>query len=701
MCFRKNQNKAGKGRVIIFILFFPCILLAETKTWTGYGGDARWSNPLNWSGGNLPQSTDEVLLDNRDMPVSYSVTLPDVAVVLRTILINPSPDKNIELILPATNTIANAFTVTGPGYGIELMAGAMFRNASGLSSGESLFIADSMIIHNGGRYIHQTRAAHANSILKFLSTAPGTEQGIFDFDVPKASYTISVSNRIYGSLELHAGSYGSMVNYTCSGANPLLIRGNLHIGANVNMSVDLSSINGNIQVLGDFIQDGGALNLSSGTGDNTILRVKGDLYQSSEATITESANGNPFIELNGQHRQEMAMAGRILNQVGLRLNNLAGSSLRLPLVLPWKLELSQGAIISSVTALLILDSGCTISIDSSRLIDTYVDGPMRKLGLNLEDHFLFPVGKEGNLRWLELKEARGNYTIEYIRQNPVSLGSSVGPGLDHISKLEYWTVLADGVINNQAKIELSFASVQSGGITDPNYLNVAKFQASQWADAGHTAITGNFTQGSVISGNTDFSAIDYTLASVLNFENPLPLTTIDLEVKEISGKPVFTWTIEGPEKPHHFNLYEETTGQPTLMALINAVNHQSEYSWTGNTFIKTGNHYFRISMVDIHGNEYLGKLVLYKKDGGISHLKWISQGVGARSGQILIQSESPGEWKYEIISMEGSFIKKGSLKIEAGLTYFPIESEMIAKGKYIFKATDSTGENYSLVIMKY
>ena len=61
-----------------------------------------------------------------------------------------------------------------------------------------------MIIHDGGRYIHQTRASHANNILRILSTAPGTEQGIFDFDVPRASYTISVSNRIYGSLELHA-----------------------------------------------------------------------------------------------------------------------------------------------------------------------------------------------------------------------------------------------------------------------------------------------------------------------------------------------------------------------------------------------------------------------------------------------------------------------------------------------------------------
>ncbi len=193
------------------------------------------------------------------------------------------------MILPATNSIINAFTVTGPGYGIELNAGAIFRNASGLSSGESLSIADSMIIRDGGRYIHQTRAAHANSILRFLSTAPGTEQGIFDFDVPRASYTISVSNRTYGSLELHATAFGSMVNYTCTGANPLLVRGNLRIGQSVSMSMNLSGANGNIQIEGDFIQEGGQLNLATGSGVNTVLRVRGNLSQSPAATITETS----------------------------------------------------------------------------------------------------------------------------------------------------------------------------------------------------------------------------------------------------------------------------------------------------------------------------------------------------------------------------------------------------------------------------
>jgi len=283
--------------ILIFLdLCLPGFVFSETKTWTGNGSDGRWSNSLNWSGNVLPSGSDEVLLDNRFLPLSYTVTLPDEAVFLRSLKILPSPGNQIELILPQTNRTSPAFSVTGPGYGLELAAGAVFRNASGLSSGESLSILDSLIIRDGGRYIHQTRASHASRILGVLSTAPGTEDGVFDFDVPRASYTVSVSNRIYGSLEFHALANGNPVNYTCTGANPLLIRGNLRVDRNVNLSIDLSGIRGNIQIEKDFFQDGGIINLAAGANNQSLgciaqraLARSVALYRSARADRDRSA----------------------------------------------------------------------------------------------------------------------------------------------------------------------------------------------------------------------------------------------------------------------------------------------------------------------------------------------------------------------------------------------------------------------------
>ena len=688
--------------ILFFILIqlLPFQVPAETKTWTGYGGDVNWSDPLNWSGSAIPQITDDVLLDNGDLPVSYQVILPDYAVRIKTIHIVPSPGRNIELLLPFSNTTEDAFSVTGPGYGIELNAGAVFRNASGLSSGESLLIADSMEIHDGGRYIHQTRSAHANSILKYLSTAPGTERGVFEFNVPKASYTISVSNRIYGSLELQATSYGAAVNYTCTGSNPLLIQGDLRIGNNVSMSIDLLGINGNIQVNGDFIQEGGLLNLASGASNNTILHIRGDLYQSANAMITESTSGFPSLELNGNKQQEIAMAGRITNQVGFRLNNLLGAELRLPLTVPFSMELKHGRMISTANSLLILDAGCEILADSSMLSENYIDGPMRKLGLSGTAFFLFPVGKKGNLRWLEMKNATGNFTVEYFRDDPVEIGSSIGPGLDHISKLEYWNVIADNTLGNSSRVELSFASAQSGGISDPEYLNVAGYASGQWQNEGHGGTTGNAIQGSVISSNTDFSASSFTLASTINLENPLPLIRLDLSIYTANERQYFNWVATGLDQVDHFEIEEEINGQLLPIASIPAVDFQSNYFWSRIYIPKTGAHFFKIKMIDVFNNAFTSNLVLFKDEGKQLTIKWLLSENQVSAGRIQIHALRPEIIKYEIISVTGTRVKTGEFKVEEGDFYPILGLDNLSAGLYIFIAVDQSGNIYRLQFLK-
>ncbi len=689
-----------KYRLPFFFLicyFIPARSIAEIKTWTGYGGDSRWINPLNWSDQVIPLNTDDVLLDNGDLPVSYQVILPDVQVILRTLQIKPSPGRNIELILPVSNILTDAFSVTGPGYGIALFAGAIFRNASGLSSGESLQIADSIIIYDGARYIHQTRAAHANSILRYLSTAPGTEQGIFDFDVPKAAYTISVSNRIYGSLELHANAYGGVVSYTCTGANPLQVRGDFRLGSNVHLSMNLTGINGNMLVLGDFIQEGGQMNMEGGGTNNTVFRVGGDLYQSPGAVITETSNGNPVLELNGNRLQEIAMAGVIINQVGFRMNNLSGAKLQLPLTLSWNLDLRQGNIYSSQSNLLILDSGCTVRADSAGPGSPYVDGPLRKQGLNKDDHFLFPIGKDGYLRWLELKQVSGNFTAEYIHQNPGTLGSSLGAGIDHISKLEYWTLKADGILNDQTILELSFSTPQSGGVTDTNYLTVAGFQESQWKNAGHSAITGNFIQGSVLSNPVEFSTSNYTLASTANLENPLPITVLDLKIKEVSGGALFSWTVHSSEQADHFELLDETDGLQNCIARIDAVNNQNFYQRYDQSPIKNGKHYFKIRMTDVHGEQYTGKTVTFEKGNDEISLRWLPGTGNSSAGKIMIRTTLfPENWNYDIISINGQIILKGKMELRDEQTIFSVNQGIVSKGIYIFRAFDSSGNKHSL-----
>jgi len=156
-------------------LFFAASFLifnqafGSTKTWTGLAGDGQWATAANWSGGVLPVAVDDILLDNSSAIANYAVILPNVAIVVKSITINPDPGRTIQLTLPNSNITEPALTITGPGYGLLINDGGIFENASGLTSGESLVIGDSLRINNGGRYIHRTKASHAINIARLLS----------------------------------------------------------------------------------------------------------------------------------------------------------------------------------------------------------------------------------------------------------------------------------------------------------------------------------------------------------------------------------------------------------------------------------------------------------------------------------------------------------------------------------------------------
>jgi hypothetical protein len=686
----------GKRFGLFLWLTIPFMALGEVKTWTGNGGDGLWATPKNWSGGSLPGIADDVLLDNGEFPGSYQVLLPDQTITIRTLTITPSGGNIIELILPASNKETDALTVTGPGYGILLNTGAVFRNACGITSGESLHIADSIRINSGGRYIHNTRASHATSILKILSSAPGTEKGIFEFDVPRASYTLSVSNRIYGTLYLSSTTYGQAVNYTCSGSNPLSILGDLRIGNNVSLSVNLSGLNGNILVNGDYIQEGGALNLASGAGNSTFMRIKGDLVQSPGAIITATSTANPGIELNGNRLQLISAGGSLLNGISFRVNNPSGCELLLPLSLPHHLELMQGKLISSTSNLLSLTASCSILVDSSKVNGAYVDGPLRKEGLNNEPYFLFPVGKKGSLRWMELKQATGNFTVEYMDENPASIGTALGSGIDHVSKMEYWKVDADASAPTRSNMELSFVSPQSGRVTDPAFLNVSGFEGNQWTDAGHTGITGNMLYGSVVSSSvSDFSGQAFTLASTANLENPLPLMIIQFERKEKNGYIVFSWSVESPETADHFELLEAKDKEFHIIAQIPAKQNQALYSWNEDEPVPPGSQFYKLNMVDRYGNVYTSKIIAVQHSVSPElKLTWMPAFLSYGGDKLYIRSTEADRLEYRIITMNGQELKKGKIFVPEGESDFILPVQNLKSGIYQFCGLDSGGRTY-------
>ncbi len=383
--------------------------------WNGLGGDAQWTNPGNWVGNKVPAPGDDVILDNTFLPGSYTVNLPpgNSTVTIRSLTISPAASQVIEVNLPATNIATPGFNANNPGIALKILRGGIFRNSSGALSGDAIQIAGALFIANEGRYIHHTPRSHVQLVTN-LSQSPGTETGIFEFNIKGSGALISFAGKTFGTLVLAASAAGGAKTYNARGASPVLIRGDLIIEDGVSFNLDLDDT---ILVRGNYEQRGGIVNLGSGP-NNTVLQIAGHLTQTN-GSITERDNGLPIIELNGANCQQLTLANGIFNSIALKINNPAGILLQTPVSLPYHLELSQGAVTTSATRLLTLQAACTVATDTLTG-NSFINGPLKKEGLSAVGQFLFPVGKGNYLRWLCLTHVSGNYQVEFFAPIPGS-----------------------------------------------------------------------------------------------------------------------------------------------------------------------------------------------------------------------------------------------------------------------------------------
>jgi hypothetical protein len=224
------------------------------KKWDGGGGDSLWSNPNNWQPNGIPDSSDNVILDNQWILSNYHVLLPDSMVTsyAQSIRIHPSQTYQINLIIPSSNTAAPALSLSALDTAIYIGDRGTLLNNAGASAGNPIVLVGKFKIANGGKYIHQTLRGNA-LLISNLVTGVETQKGIFEFNVPgNSAYTLSASGRTFGSLVLN-GQTTTRKTYTSSGINKLTIEGDFIIHEQAGFS---SSLTNTISIGGDLIVKG-------------------------------------------------------------------------------------------------------------------------------------------------------------------------------------------------------------------------------------------------------------------------------------------------------------------------------------------------------------------------------------------------------------------------------------------------------------
>ena len=570
-------------------------------------------------------------------------------------------------------------------YGLVLDPGAIFINASGAGAGATLEVSDSIRINNGGRFIHRTPRSHAANI-SVLSRDAGTEYGEFEFNIPVASTTISVSGQVFGRLRIVSGS-GGTVNYTGTGTNGLTVRSDLEIGLGVNLNFNLE---GTLLIGRHLIQSGGMINLGS-TARKLVTLVKGNVHQASSAIITETGTANPEFILAGTINQEVDIRGSLLNDVSFKIDNSAGVLLKHSFTLQYNLELKKG-IITTGENTLTLAAGCLL-VRPANPKNSFVNGRLKKEGLLNED-FVFPVGKDGILRWMALKKATGNFSIEFFKSDPRLLESNLSTGLAHISSLEYWTIHVTGG-NAQADIELSFDNVNSGGVTDLSLLRIAKLKADTWLNSGNTFTSGSpGADGSVVSNTISDWALSepdvVTLASSAATQNPLPVIWQMILAKRINNAVLLEWKTDLPSTSY-YELRKSTDG--------------SSYERTGIVFTKP--HTSVYSFIDRQPTTGPGfyKLIIVTKDSARLSSKVLSVEPLLKQEQTAFKVQStewelkfvfnsnPGsDYQVNIFDLSGRRIQQSFIRVNGNSAIVKIRCKLFRYQIIIIQTIDALGK---------
>jgi len=676
-------KKCHRIHFLCCLFLFSSINLSAQLRWDGEAGDGLWSTATNWTGNTVPAATDDVLLDNSFVTADYTVLLPSSAVIVRTLSITPLTSHSIQLMLPATNTFVPAFTAMGPGYGITINNGGIFMNASGSSSGSALLVQDSLRINNGGQYIHHTRSAHA-AMVTTLSNQPGTETGIFTFDVPGGGYTIASTKRTYGSLVLGSEASGGIQAYATTAASPLIINGDLVIKDGVNFNLNLTAattINGNL------VQEGGVFNLAS-QANNNVVYIKGNCFQTN-GVITETSGGSPVLEFNGTTQQDVRLNG-ITNNVAVTINNNAGISLLSGLSLPYRLSLINGTV-NNHSFIITLQAGCSLQADSLPG-NNFINGALRKEGLTNAVHFLFPIGKGNTKRWIAVKTTSGNYTAEFFRSNPKILATAVGKGIDHISSIEHWSLQSDTDPAPEAKVELSFDNVNSGGVTDMAALRVAQLVSGVWENGDNIATTGSAgAAGSVVSKLiTVVDTLGYfTLGSNIALQNPLPIQLLSFTASAGNKGVLLSWTISPSWQPAFFEVQSSADSNHfEIISRLDTVTGRTMYQYADSRKL-TGKQYYRLQMIDKNG------LISYSNAIGVM----ISPAIDTRAGiwpsivnnnaVLFLDVRTSGKSKMNICNMQGGLVQSMDLSLHAGKNYISLQLSGLPAGVYVLSIIGS------------
>ncbi|MEO8405307.1 MAG: hypothetical protein ABI480_11950, partial [Chitinophagaceae bacterium] len=600
----------------------------------------------------------------------------------------PSGSNTITLLLPIFNTANPGLSITGSGNALIINKGAILKNSSGAIAGSGIAIAGTFRINNGGRYIHNT--ARGNStIVTQLSAAAGTETGVFEYDVPVASYIISLTGRTYGTLELSSQANAGIVSYGGNGSSPARIMGDLKINSGVSLNISMSA---DFIVQKNYIQSSSStFNIQSATANN-IVRIGGNIF--SQGKITKSGTGLPVLETNGAVSQDISMTGLFTGNIVFRINNATGINLLSPLAIPFNLQLMNGKIKTSATNMLIMADN-SIAIGGSG--NSFIEGPMKKGG---DDPFVFPVGKGSIYAPVSFNSTGMSVTdtfmSEYIRANPQSVYGinyeTVTPPyqFNHISYVEYWMLRKTSGASLPLTITLPVTAYSFSRNLDSTFITKYNTTDMQWKTGGASLanaglpsppyVTGTITSA-LFSGDGIFTF--YTNSTYA--ENPLPVKIISFNGSIIDNrKALLQWEIADDDEAISSIEIQRAGSNHHFVTIGSVVSNPGSrlYKYEDNGLLN-GINYFCLKLINRNSSVMYSRVMTIKNGSSNLELLSLSPSVVNNTARLAIRSAFQSAVTIVITDIQGQLISQHKEFLIGGDNNISLQLTDLKPGPYM------------------
>lgn len=463
-----------------------------------------------------------------------------------------------------------------------------------------------------------------------------------------------------------------------------------------------------LTVFGNFTMTNGTLDLtnraiggaSSGAGQ---INVAGTVSQTGgTVTATTLFGSQNYIMFNGTVSQNVQMSN-LTGFAGLTINNNAGIVLQAPLTVPYAMSLINGVLTSTASNLLIFSAG---SVAAGASNNSFVDGPVRKVG---NTSFTFPVGKpncgpSGSVKGYAGLTI-GNYsaggsvtdqfTAEYKRGDAITLGAISSPGLNHVSRCDYWTLTRD---NGTSTVDITLAWSESinNCISPTPYVNnlptltIAHNNntvGSTWDVIGVAGVTtGNATAGTVIWNGTQSATFGAFAIGSTNFQNPLPFTINYFTGSKQNGQHQLNWRLSCYSTPYVTMELERSSDQRSYTVLnyihATALQCQLPFSFT-DPAPASGINYYRLKITDADGKiNYSSLVVLINADRGLDVQNISPNPVATGIFNLKLSAARPAAIKIHITDMQGRVVSEKVLNLSSGFNIIPVDVRYLAAGTY-------------------